>query len=183
MKLSPRDRRIAIIGAAIVGLILVYYFGIDTASGRWSQLNQQIAEQEKLLQALAGGRLVRGQAEALRERIGRQVTSYVAREDFAEQIPRMITQLTNFDTYPADAVSRLEPMPIQTNEAHAKCSLSLSFECELSRLVQFLYDLQRAQPLLVVENVRVSTNDREPSLLRVRMALSSFAMLEEEGAG
>ena len=181
MNLSPRDRRIAMIGGIAVVAILVYYFAIDPAVGKWSQLNKDIAKQEKLLDDVAQGRRVRGQAADLRERIGREVTSYAAAEEFDAHMPRMITQLTERETYPG--VTRLDTMPLEVLETHAKCSLSLSFECGLDQLTQFLYDLQRAEPLLVVDNLRITTNEKAPSLLRVRMAVCSFAMLEEEGAG
>jgi type II secretory pathway component PulM len=181
MRLSARDQRIAIIGAVAVGLILVYSFGIEPAASKWTRLSKDIAAQRKLLDTAGAGHSTQRRAHDLRERMSRDVTSYVAAEDFNAHMPRMITQLTDFDTYPD--VRRLDPMPVQATETHAKCSLSLSFDCGLSQLVEFLYDLQRAQPLLVVENLRVTTAEKDSSLLRVRLVVSSFAMLEQEGAG
>ncbi|MGD8238546.1 MAG: GspMb/PilO family protein [Armatimonadota bacterium] len=181
MKLSERDKRIAVIGAAAVLAILLYYFGIDPAVTKWGRLNKEIAQQEKLLGQVGDERSVRLRAQDLRERMSQDVTSYVAVEDFDAHMPRMITQLQNLETYPP--VKRLDPMPTQVTETHAKCALSLTFDCGLEQLVAFLYDLQRAQPLVIVDSLRVTTDERNPSQLRVRMAVCSFAMLEEEGAG
>ncbi|MFQ5809145.1 MAG: type II secretion system protein GspM [Armatimonadota bacterium] len=181
MKLSDRDKRIATIGAAAVVVILLYYFGIEPATRKWRQLSKDIAKQEKLLGQVGDERSVRRRAQDLQERMRQEVTSYVAVEDFDAHMPRMITQLQDFPTYPP--VKRLDPMPTQVTETHAKCALSLSFDCGLEQLVAFLYDLQRAQPLLIVDSLRVTINETDPSQLRVRMAVCSFAMLEQEGAG
>jgi len=181
VKLSPRDRRIAIFGALAAAVILAYYLGIDPAIGKWTDLSRSIAEHEKVIEAVRSGSSVRVRATELRERMDLEVTKYVTVEDFDAHMPAMITQLTDFDTYPG--VTRLDTMPTQVTGTHAKCSLSLSFECGLDQLVEFLYDLQRAQALLVVEDLRVTANDSDPSLLRIRLTISSFAMLEEEGAG
>jgi len=181
VKLSPRDRRMAIIGAVLVGLILLWYFGIDRLVKEWSHLNEEIAEQRKILGDVEDKESAGKEAQALRERIDQEVATYYEAEQFEAHMARMIDQLTQL--YPG--VTRLDTMPTQVNETHAKCSLSLTFECGLGPLVDFLRDLQDQRPLLVVDNLRVTTNDKTPSLLRVRMAVCSFAMREEgeEGAG
>jgi hypothetical protein len=181
VKLSPRDRRIAMFGALAAAVILAYYFGLDPAIAKWTDASKRITERERVIEDARSGNSVRARAAALRERMDFEVTKYVTVEDFDAHMPAMITQLTDFDTYPG--VTRLDTMPTQVTGTHAKCSLSLSFECGLDQLVEFLYDLQRARPLLVVNDLRVTATDKDSSLLRIRMTVCSFAMLEEEGTG
>lgn len=185
MRLSARDRKTLSVGLVLAAVIVLWVFVADPGIRRWQALNDEIAKKESELAKYERAGTLAQQAERLRERVGRAVTSYSRPEGYREQTPRLISQLEGFAAYKALNVTRWEPVAIRSNpEAqYAQCSLALSFDCTTKELAEFLYELRRAEPALLVESLKVSQAPGAGGRLSVNMVVASFAMVEEEGAG
>jgi len=182
MRLGVRERRAVAIGGVLAGLI-VAYAGLAPLYDRWVRAGEQMAAAQKKLGRVEEAQKLARRADELRETAGRAVTSYAWRGRLTEHVPRTIAQIEDFATYSQLSVTRLEPLPIEDHERYAKVSLALSFDCALPALSQFLYDLERAQPVLAVETMQVSASRLGLGRLEVNMRVSSLAMVEEAGAG
>ncbi|MFQ6131555.1 MAG: type II secretion system protein GspM [Armatimonadota bacterium] len=182
MRITGRDRRVLAVGGVAAALILVYA-GVAPLYDRWATAGDDIADAQRQLDEVTKAQEFAQRAEEMKEIAGRSVSSYSSWERLGEHVPRTISQIENFATYGQLSVTRLEPLPIEDHDHYAKVGLSLSFDCDLATLSQFLYDLERAQPVLAVESMQASTSRLGAGLLEVHMRVSSLAMVEEGGAG
>ena len=181
MNLSERDRRALIVMAVVVlvGLVLHFAFSDSAASS-----NASLADPSKDAIALAQQRLARLRQIAAtgpaRDAVLKQVSSDLAdREHGIIQAPTAAeAQATLLEI--ARRIGKDEQIDVRGGELGAPkafgdyglVSATITFECHIEQLVNFLADLSHVPELIVPSEERITSGNAKDKTMGVRIVLA-----------
>jgi len=178
MNLQGREQRAVRLGVMAAIAIVLYAFIIDPAWSAWSEVtdqlatvNAQITDAETAANAaLTGRRVARELALAAR------LTN--AQSPLNQHTALLTRQLQTLPSYADLRVQRLEAgrMLAEPEQGYARTSVSMLFACRMSELQAFLDELAAASPRLIVDQMMVTSDPKNPSQVDVRMVVFAFSV-------
>jgi type II secretory pathway component PulM len=161
-RLSPRERRVVIGGAAVAALMLLTAFGVLPYYQRWSSRSAAIAaarEQRDRLRALVAGESAFRQALEARRTArgtwGGRLVSGSTPALAASELQALVRRYAELSAVEVDRVNVVgEPTPI--DGGLTAIPLQLTAQGDIHGLVQLLSLIQEGERLLVVDDLTVT---------------------------
>jgi hypothetical protein len=178
MKLEKRDQRALLLLAAAVAVILIVRFGMGGSGPAVAEASVDTVEmaEKKLIKLRQLAATVPGK-EALVKQANAQVAVKevgVIPADTAQQAQAQLLQVIralgkneNIDARGGE-FGPVKPLGADYGEV----SVSVSFECRIEQLVNFLASLTSEKMLLASSEIRVAANNPKEKTLIVRLAVS-----------
>ncbi len=107
-----------------------------------------------------------------------QISRRPASWSWTEQLPVMVSQLTDEVKDRGAPIDTLQPSPLVERGQLARFPLHLTLHMELAGLSKFLQRVQQTAPVLAVDQLTVHAGKKPGDLLLVEITLSSYVMLE-----
>ena len=178
MKLEKRDQRALLLLAAAVAVILIVRFGMGGSGPAVAEASVDTVEmaEKKLIKLRQLAATVPGK-EALVKQANAQVAVKevgVIPADTAQQAQAQLLQVIR-------ALGKTENIDARGGEFgpvkplgadYGEVSVSVSFECRIEQLVNFLASLTSEKMLLASSEIRVAANNPKEKTLIVRLAVS-----------
>ena len=183
MKLTPRDRRAFVLGAAGLAAIALVSYVVLPMAERWqlaraqiedgrarrtrlqSDLGVLLRQRERLVEAYgpAAGRPLEG-AEQTRIAFLKAVQDLLRNAGLQEP---------NLQPQAPRTVSELPGVQMLSVQAGGKC--------QLPQLAKCLAELRKADRLIVVDRLTATANPKQPGQLEVTLVLATLARQEKSG--
>lgn len=177
MKLSRRDRRTLILGAAALGAILAARFVLIPWVSGWSDARARIAsEQEQLADMRSELSGVLGQHGRLVSKYGPAVSSPLADLETARvnlvKAAQDILKRNGFSAtdYKPQPIRQLRKIP-----GARFVPLQVRGKCNVEQLAKCLAAMRNSKTLVIVDQLSVTNNQKQPGQLEVTIVLATLA--------
>lgn len=178
MKLEKRDRRALMLLAAAVAVILAVKFGMggsgpvvaEAAVDSVDMAERKLVKLRQLAATIPGKEAVLKEANAqLAAKEAGLIQADTAQQAQAQllQVIRTLGKSENIDARGGE-FGPVKPLGADYGEV----SVTVSFECRIEQLVNFLADLTSEKALLASSEVRITAADPKLKTLAVRLSLS-----------
>jgi len=186
IKITARDKRFLLAGAAAVGLFVLIKFiifpAIDTFSGQREELAFKEATVEKYTRIIGKQdalqkklRLLKKDGVKISNTLLKGETPSLSAADIQKTIDRVATssniEIQSVKIMESGKQGDLVTVPIQVR-----------FTTDLSRMKNFTYSIETGQKLLTIPNLKISVrNRRAPREIIVTVVVCGFMKKEEKG--
>lgn len=178
MKLGKRDRRALMLLAAAVAVILALKFGMggsgpvvaEAAVDSVDMAERKLVKLRQLAATIPGKEAVLKEANSqLAAKEAGVIQADTAQQAQAQllQVIRTLGKTENIDARGGE-FGPVKPLGADYGEV----SVTVSFECRIEQLVNFLADLTSEKALLASSDVRITAGDPKLKTLGVRLSLS-----------
>lgn len=162
----------AILGVIVLALLIAV---VDQHIGSATRA-AEIQRQKQMLSALTKEAIadqnVRRNYATLSKKVGRRYKTV----SWGQQMPFMVNQLTGILTSHNLNIETLRPEPVTSANEVSRLPLRISFKAQLGDLAQAIRDIERANPLLCIEQMDLRVSGNRSDLLQANMIVSSFAI-------
>ena len=174
--LSKRERLLiglALVVAVIVTMVLLPPGG---AAGGTRSL---AAERRKARDAGAELARVRAEVADLEQRVESRLV-----EGTPDRLARQMIQVSQGAAKTAGlTIDDLKPAPVEKEAGVERVPVQISLSAPFSRVVRFLYELQREQDRFQVDQLQMSTAGAQADRLDIQLRLVSYVRGKEDGDG
>ena len=178
MKLQPRERRLLILLAVVAPMILVWKFGLgssapdvaEAAGDSVEMAEKKLAKLRQLAATVPGKELLLKQAnEQVAAKEAGVIQAQTAQQAQAQllQVIRELGKKEDIDARGGE-LGPIRPL----GDDYGEVSVTVSFECRIEQLVNFLAGLTSEKQLLASREIRISPLNQKLKTLSVRLSLS-----------
>ena len=193
MKLQPRERQLLILLAVVAPMILVWKFGLgssapdvaEAATDSVEMAEKKLAKLRILAATVPGKELLLKQAD---EQLAAKETGVIQAQT-AQQAQAQLLQVIRELGKKEDIDARGGELgPIRPlGDDYGEVSVTVSFECRIEQLVNFLADLSREPEIVIPSEERITTGNPKEKTMGVRMVLAGLVakklVPEKKGLG
>jgi len=186
MKLSRRDKRVLAAGFLIAVGIVAWSFVLSPMQQRWHKARTMLQADRDDLEKLQRIADEGSQYARERERVLRMVRELPDLAASQWVVPALINEVQGLGQESGVTITRYEPLAAKIEESYASYSLTLSCQCSVAKLVEFLYDLQEHRPVIAVTRLHIVPPGPEAKTtdLSVELLLTTYAVQQVgESAG
>lgn len=178
MNLPPRQKLLALVAAAAVGLLLLDYLVIEPLVGNWQQRSAAI---DKLKKDIAAGETSLNRADYTRaDWADMQKNSLPLNTTMAEQ--ELLSAFDQWGRSSGIEVSSLKPQWKRgTNTAYSLLECRVDAVGPMSTVARFLYEMERSPIALKVESLELSARDAQGDKLSLSLVVSGLRLAPLEG--
>ena len=187
MKLSRRDKRVLAAGFLIAVGIVAWSFALSPMQQRWNTARTMLQADRDDLDKLRRIADEGNEYARERERVLRMVRELPDLAASQWVVPALINEVQGLGQESGVTITRYEPLAPKIEESYASYSLTLSCQCSVANLVEFLYDLQEHRPVIAVARLHIvppgpeaKTPDLSVELLLTTYAVQQVGESEEE---
>ena len=181
MRLSPRDRRAMLLGAAVLLIILAGRLAVIPWIDNWSGTRKEIVENRSQLDDIQRQiRRVLWQRQRLEEAYGpavnkplgnrqsAQVNLFKAVQDVFKAGGVKLTDYQPQRSRPLPEVPGVEIVPLQ-----------IRGKCNLSQLTKCFAGMRNGETLIIVDSFSVANDEKKPGELEITMMVATLAEQEK----
>ena len=169
--LRPRERRLALTAAVVIGCWLVISWIVQPLLTRGREVRLRVETQTEKLDAL---RRLLVRAPAL-EQAYQQLAAYVDGTDDATTQGAFLSELESLSRETGITLN-LKPRPIKTEGRVSRFEVELDIEGSQAHLLTFLDELLRMPKLVAIDRLRISTVPAREGLLRANLVLQKLSV-------
>jgi Tfp pilus assembly protein PilO len=167
--LSRREKMLLYISAAIISLSLTFNFVFKPASVKWRRLNRQIINKE--IELKRNIKYIRQKKEIAS--IYQRYTGYIKRAGTNEtEMSALLNDVEKVASTSGIHIANIRPKPAKDLQFFRKYILELNCEATMSDYIGFIYNLQTSGQLIRVEQLKLTSQGKNSSLLRARMIIT-----------
>lgn len=175
-KLSSRDRRAVIVGAASLAAILIIWGVVIPVIGHWMDVRDNIdASRIEIKRLQAKGQSGAHVREQLIQKHGPAACKPLeavesASISFVKAVPEMLKanqlQIKTISQMPAKAIKELPGI--------YSAAFQIKANCQMAQLANCLGAVSKCDQLVVIDQVSVSSNEKSPGQLDVTLVMSTL---------
>ncbi len=179
MTVTERDKKILLIGGVAVALMLVFSFWPEEAAAPEVVGAGGVEEAEQRLERVRQMAAQVPSREAMRDRLKAEVEEWesgLIRSETGQQAQAQVLQILreigSVQTPPLEfrSVEIGQIRPFEGSDDYGEALVSITFDCAVEQLVNFLADLTARPEAVVSHEIRITPGSRDDKLLRVRMS-------------
>ena len=169
--LRPRERRLALTAAVVIGCWLFVSWIVQPLLTRGREVGLRVETQTEKLDAL---RRLLVRAPALEQEY-QQLAAYVDGADDAATQGAFLSALESLSRETGVTLN-LKPRPVKTEGRMSRFEVELDIEGSQDRLLAFLDELLRMPKLVAVDRLRISATPAREGLLRANLILQKLSV-------
>lgn len=178
--LSERDQRTLRYGAIGVGLILVVVLVLFPVMDAWDGLNQRVTKAKTKLSDIEAGVTAAAEASNKSQALHEKATVYPTRVAVNQQTARILQRIEALPGYDKLSVRRLEGLPLRDEGSFLRSGVSMQFSGTLTDLHTFVQAMESARPILKVERLNVTQDQKDGSRIEGQVVINGFAVVTEK---
>lgn len=172
-KLTSRERFILTLAVIAAVMLLVQWLIILPVRAHLESTGEKIELRKKEITKNEKNVALEGKILPAYE----QVVSKVKMSGSEDQrIAEMLHEVEKLGTESQVKLSNVKPSPAKTVDMYRVFAADLEAECDMAKLFTLLYKLQHSGQLFRVETLKIRTNDKDASLLRVSMTITRLVL-------
>ncbi len=175
MKTKNREWILAITAGVCMGAWVADSFILTPLANLWKSRTERI---EELRKQLISGELLVQRETAIRERWD-QMKARAFSSEMTEAEDRILKSANRWAQASGLGLSSLKPRVTQESEEFKKAEFSASGQGGIEPVTRFLYELERDNLPLKVENVQISTHDKTGKELALEVRFSGLLLAAE----
>jgi Tfp pilus assembly protein PilO len=176
MKGLSKRERLLIALAMVVAVVVTVMLLPPGAAGKGRSL---AAERRKARQAEAELARVRSEVADLEARVDSRLV-----EGTPERLARQMIQASQTAAKTAGlTIDDLKPAPVEKEAGVERVPVQISVSAPFSRVVRFLYELQRERERFQVDQLQMSTAGAQADRLDIQLRLVTYVRGKEDGDG
>lgn len=178
-KLSPRNRRMVLIGAAAVAIFVLLKFGAFPLYDHETDVREKVRMQEityrKYLKFIDRRKEIERRVRALKRRersLNRKLLSGETASLAAADIQKTLEKISQSNQVTLKSVKVLDP---RKEGGFAVHSVQVRLITDVTRMRKFIYDVENTYKSLVIPELRISVKStKDPKEIVVTMTVSGF---------
>jgi Tfp pilus assembly protein PilO len=173
IKLSRREKLLAILASGVMLGAFIFRGIIEPAVRNWIALNQQIALKEaKLTRAL---KIIAQKPEVQAEFDGYQkfILPPVSEE---EEIARLLREIEKLARDTGMRITDMAPRRKQRSEFYTRFTVEIETEGSMEGLMRFIYALETSPFLFTAERLKITLKSRQSNILKSDILLSKVSL-------
>ena len=184
MNLSKRDRRAMVLGGASLAAILVLRFAVVPWIDAWSEHRADLAVRRARVDRVGKQlRRVLSQRKRLAKAYGQAANDPPQDVDAAAlSLPKAALDVLKSNGFGTTEYLPQRPKRVQGIEGLRVVSLLVNGSCKLPQLTKCLSALRKADTLVIVDRLSVTSDPKKPGQLKVTMVLATLGEQGEEGS-
>lgn len=168
--LNPREKKIAYVVVALLGLVIVYHGIFRPMTQKFSALDDEIfAMQMRLRKAKTLIRQKNDVLEASKKYVNLEKMDAGTDE---EEIARLLNFIEQTARKNNASLSDVKPQPVKSDKVTKVYTVELNAEGELNSLMELVYELEHSEQLLKIEKVDMSPKEEKSAILRASLVVS-----------
>jgi len=177
MVLSKREKRIFYFCISIAVAASLYIFAVEPLLERWEVLKiegeRKELELQKNLKAVEEKDRLYKEFETIKGRIK-------LKESGTIQVSAFLTALETKARSNQIQIANIEPFPAKDYGFYKKLLVRMNIKSAVGSLAKFLYEVQNAPEMVVIERLQINSGARYSSLLKVEILMSLIVLGDEE---
>ncbi len=173
-RLSKRDKTILYVVSFFIIIILFERIFIHPIYSRFRSLNKEIKEKES---SIAKGLRILAQKDKIQNEINKYssyVNSYRSEE---EAITSLLKEIENLANKGSLYIVDMKPQGVKEDkEKTKKYVVTLTCEGQMEQVMDFMYNVENSQILLVIEKYQINPKTKESSIAQCVMTISRTAI-------
>jgi hypothetical protein len=173
-RLNKREKLVFYCTAGVVALVLLDRIIVGPIFSKIRLLDERIKIERELIRKNA--RIV-----AEKDRIAHAVQAVSAYSRTAktqeEEIAFLLGEVEKLARKASLYIGDMKPMGVQEDAVSRKYSVDLNCEAQMDQVVNFMYDIENAPMLFLVESFNVSPKSKDSSIAKVNMRISNVIFL------
>ena len=157
--------------AAVLGIALVYFFGLDSFVKEWQSTGQEIVLLEAKLKRSAS--LVKRKSKIESE--FKNYAGLLHPQDSGQMRTQALSEIEKVTREQSLKVLEMRPLPTRRQGPFQEYVVEVNVEGTMDQLVQFIYHLQGISGLLRVERFQVTAKGSQSSLLKAVMTVTRLS--------
>jgi Tfp pilus assembly protein PilO len=173
--LSERDRKTVRFGGMAAGAIALVMFVLFPVMDYWTSLNKKVDDAKAKIQGIKSTVTDAAASSMEQEKLRTQLTLYPEPASLNRQTAKMLEQIQRLPGYQELSITRVEGMPLRTDEKVVRSGVSVQFSGTLDQLHKLLEQVGAAQPALKVDRLTTATARKNPERVEGQVVISAFA--------
>lgn len=178
--LSERDQRTLRYGGIGVGVILVLVLVLFPVMDAWDGLSQRVVKAKGKLNDIETGVTAAAEASNKGAALRDTATVYPTRVAVNQQTARMLQRIEALPGYEKLSVRRLEGLPLRDEGSFFRTGVSMQFSGTLTDLHTFIQALESSKPVLKVDRLNVTQNQKNASQIEGQVVINGYAVVTEK---
>ncbi|MCF7875340.1 MAG: type 4a pilus biogenesis protein PilO [Candidatus Omnitrophica bacterium] len=174
LKLKKRERYILYFAIIVIGFFIFDRIVIRPVLAELKNLNKKITVKEKQLKKSL--RLV-SQKEKINSLYSEYVDQIKQELSDEEEVAKLLSYIEEVAKETNVSLVRLKPSQTKKEDFYKKFIMKIEAEASISRLIDFIYKLEKSSQLIRVDDFRLTPRKQGSSILEIEMSISKVLVL------
>ena len=174
--LSKREKSLMYAVAGVIFLSLLYNFVFKTLLAEWKQLDYEISDKEITLRR----NLRYIQQKNSVKNIYLKYNKYVQQKDSEvsneEEMAALLNEVEKIAQENSVHITNIKPIPTKKLLFYKKYSLEMDCRATMEKYIKFIYSLYQSVQLIRAEKVKVASQGKNTSLLKIHMLITKVSI-------
>lgn len=184
-KITPRDKKFIIAGAAAVCLFILIKFiilpAIDTVAGEKEDIAFKERTVEKYIRIIGRQAELQKKLKLLKKEEARINSSLLKGETASLSAADIQKSIDRIATSSIIEIQSVKIMDSGKQDEFATIPVQVRFTSDLSRMKNFIYSIETSQKLLTIPNLKITVkNRRDPKEIIITMVICGFMQKESK---
>ena len=168
--LSKRERFFFFLATAVIALSLISNFFLKPVVAKWDLINGKILNKEIELKRKLRYLNQKDRVNSIYQQYSQYVKERVSDQQARADLLRRLEEQAG-----ASGINIIDirSKPTKDLTLYKKYTLELTGEADIEKCIDFLYNLQKSPELIRVEIIDLASAEKNSSLLKARMAITS----------
>lgn len=174
LKLKKREKYILYFAVLVIGFLFFDRIIIRPVLTELNNLNRKISVKEKQLRRSLK---LLSQKEEISSLYSEYTDPIKQKLSDEEEIAQLLSRIEEVAKETNVVLVRIKPSQTKKEEFYKKFLMKVEAEATISRLIDFVYKLEKSSQLIRVKDFRVTPQKRGSSLLKIEMSISKILVL------
>lgn len=173
--LSRREKNLLYLTLGIFFLSLSYKFALKPLSAKWSELNRQILSKEMELKRNVKYIRKKKRIKDIYLKYAGNIKKSASDE---EEVALLSKEVEKEARASGIRIADIRPKPVKKLSYYKKYILEMNCEGTMEKYIEFIYNLQKSVRLVRVERLKLTSPNKDGSLLRAQMLITRIQPIQ-----